>query len=95
MSWVSRSPHSAWQEVQACARRWKAEQTPIYTLHEHVRNLIVDVTDSKIIRRSDRGRGKEHTPVPRGQITRTWHSLAETGQAPVRRGSPLRLRTPW
>lgn len=68
---------------------------PIYTLDEHVRNIIIDVTDSKIIRRSDRGRGDEHTPVPGGQITRIWQSLAETGQAPVRRGSPLRFDTRW
>jgi hypothetical protein len=86
VSWLSRPAENVWLEIQDKARRWQADQTPVYTLHEHVRNFIVGVTDTEIARQSDRGRSDDQTRIPRGQVQRIWQSLTDTGQAPHMQG---------
>lgn len=41
---------------------WMNAGTSVYTLKRNVRNVITGVTDSRIERRSDEGRGDRHTP---------------------------------
>jgi hypothetical protein len=86
VSWLSRPAENAWLEIQDKARRWQADQAPVYTLHEHVRNFIVGVTDTEIARQSDQGRSDDQTRIPRGQVQRIWQSLTDTGQAPHMQG---------
>ena len=79
--WLSRPAENAWLEIQDKARRWQADRTPVYTLHEGVRNLIIGVTDTEIARQSDHGRSSAQTRIPRGQVQQIWQALASTGQA--------------
>jgi hypothetical protein len=53
--------------------------TPVYTLKRNVRNIITNVTDSKIERRSDEGRADEHAPVRRHMIEKLWEALLRDG----------------
>jgi hypothetical protein len=86
VSWLSRSAEDVWREVQDKARRWQADGTPVYTLQERVRNLIVGVSDAPVARQSERGRSEDQTTVPRIQVQRIWKSLADTGEAPHTKG---------
>ncbi len=56
-----------------------ATGTPIYTLTRSVRNIITDVTDTRISRRSDAGRSEVHTAVTRSMIERLWEALLRDG----------------
>ena len=86
VSWLTRPAENAWLEIQDKARRWQADRTPIYTLHDRVRNLIIGVTDTEIARQSDQGRSDAQTRIPRGQVQRIWQSLTTTGEARHTRG---------
>jgi hypothetical protein len=79
--WLNRPEENVWLQIQHQARLWRNAGTPIYTLKEEVRNFIVEVTDSEIVRRSDQGRGDQQTRISRTQISHIWTALAETGEA--------------
>lgn len=75
----ARSAANVWLEVQHRAREWMEAGTPVYTLKRNVRNIITNVTDSKIERRSDEGRAAEHSPVTRAVIENLWSALLHDG----------------
>jgi hypothetical protein len=51
----------------------------VYTLKRNVRNVITNVSDSRIERRSDEGRSEEHAPVNRKMIEDLWEALHRDG----------------
>lgn len=74
-----RSSANVWLEVQHRAREWMSAGASIYTLKRNVRNIITGVTESRIERRSDEGRGEEHAPVTRKMIENLWDALQRDG----------------
>lgn len=75
----TRAAANVWLEVQHRAREWMAAGTPVYTLKRNVRNLITNVTDTRIERRSDEPRGAGDAPVSRRKIEELWTALLHDG----------------
>ena len=70
-----------WERVRAFAADCKANNTPVHTLKKGVKNLITEVTETRIGRHSDDGRqDKAHTPISKREVIAQWHFL--TGKAP-------------
>lgn len=70
-----------WERVRAYAALCKEQNTPVRTLKKGVKNVITEVTDTRIGRHSDDGRqDQEHTPITKREVIAQWHFL--TGKAP-------------
>ena len=74
-----RTSDNVWLEVKHRAQEWMDAGTPVYTLARNVRNLITNVTSSKIERRSDEPRGGGQSAVSRRKIVELWDALIRDG----------------
>ena len=85
-----RSGEDVWREIQHKCRQLMASATPLLTLEREVPNVITDVTDTAIWRRSAEARTPEDSSaVPKSDVLALWHSLQERGVASD--AAPLRF----
>lgn len=81
---ADRGSDDVWEEIRAKASRLFRTQTPVETLDRRVENVITEVADDTIGRRSSAPRGDaEQSLVRRSDVARVWTALQVEGECVV------------